>query len=66
MWGVEFSDYTVGTGLVKGLLDLGADILDIRPLQTFGPSVLPLLGNEMLGEQGSESSTIQTVCKTHR
>ncbi|KAL1883235.1 hypothetical protein Daus18300_000293 [Diaporthe australafricana] len=53
MWGVEFSDYTVGTGLVKGLLDLGADILDIMPLQTFGPSVLPLVGNEELEEQGT-------------
>ncbi|KAI3398513.1 hypothetical protein diail_9037 [Diaporthe ilicicola] len=49
----DFSGLTVCTGLVKGLLDLGVDILDVMPLQTFGPSILPILGNEMFEEQGT-------------
>lgn len=52
---LDSSGFTVVTGVVKSLLDLGVDVLDVMPLQTFGPSVLPIIGHEMLEEQGSES-----------
>lgn len=47
---------TVATGLAKSLLDLGVELLDIMPLQTLGPSVLAIIGDEVFEEQGSESS----------
>lgn len=50
----SFTGLTVATGLAKSLLDLGVDLLDIMPLQTLGPSVLTVLGNDMFEEQGSE------------
>ncbi|KAK7725234.1 hypothetical protein SLS63_008231 [Diaporthe eres] len=39
--------------IVKSLLDLGVDVLDIMPLQTFGPSILPIIGHEAFDEQGT-------------
>ncbi|POS81510.1 hypothetical protein DHEL01_v200083 [Diaporthe helianthi] len=44
---------TVATGLAKSLLDLGVDLLDIMPLQTLGPSVLAVLGNDIFEQQGT-------------
>ncbi|KAJ0107794.1 hypothetical protein J7T55_000056 [Diaporthe amygdali] len=49
----DFSGFTVATGLVKSLLDLGVDVLDIMPLRTFGPSILPIVGHGMFEEQGT-------------
>lgn len=49
----DVSGFTVVTGIVKSLLDLGVDVLDIMPLQTFGPSILPIIGHEAFDEQGS-------------
>lgn len=51
----DTSGFTVVTGIVKSLLDLGVDVLDVMPLQTFGPSILPIIGHEVLEEQGSRS-----------
>jgi hypothetical protein len=50
----SFTGMGIATGLAKSLLDLGVDLLDIMPLQTLGPSVLTVLGNEIFEEQGSE------------
>lgn len=58
----DVSGFTVVTGIVKSLLDLGTDILDIMPLQTFGPSILPIIGHEILEEQGSESLPFLEIC----
>ncbi|KAG8162878.1 hypothetical protein KVR01_007356 [Diaporthe batatas] len=49
----DVSGFTVVTGVVKSLLDLGVDVLDIMPLQTFGPSILPIIGHEVFEEQGT-------------
>ncbi|KAG6357746.1 hypothetical protein INS49_013625 [Diaporthe citri] len=49
----DVSGFTVVTGIVKSLLDLGVDVLDIMPLQTFGPSILPIIGHEAFDEQGT-------------
>lgn len=58
----DTSGFTVVTGIVKSLLDLGVDVLDIMPLQTFGPSILPIIGHDMLEEQGSRSYTLLAIC----